>query len=66
MHLFEFIDETGEGALELAPQLLSKTARDSGKQPSTCLKKTSTSSGRVGQVAMETLSKKGLCIISPT
>jgi hypothetical protein len=30
------------------------------------LKKTSTSSERVGQVAIETLSKKGLWIISPT
>jgi hypothetical protein len=56
----EFMDETGEGASEQAPQPLSKTARDSGKQPSTSLKKTSTSSGRVGRVTTETLSKKGL------
>jgi hypothetical protein len=54
------MDETGEGASEQMPQPLSKTARDSGKQPSTSLKKTSTSSERAGQVAIETLSKKGL------
>jgi hypothetical protein len=54
------MDETVEGASEQAPQPLSKTARDLGKQPSTSLKKTSTSSERVGQVAIETLSKKGL------
>jgi hypothetical protein len=55
----KFMDETGEGASEQAPQPLSKIARDSGKQPSTSLKKTSTSSGK--KVAIETLSKKGLC-----
>jgi hypothetical protein len=54
----EFMDETGEGASEQAPQPLSKIARDSGKQPSSSLKKTSTSSGK--KVAIETLSKKGL------
>jgi hypothetical protein len=37
----KFVDETGEGALEQAPPLPSKTARDSGKQSSTSLKKTS-------------------------
>jgi hypothetical protein len=55
---FEFMDETGERASEQVPQQLSKTTRDSGKQPSTSLKKTSTSSGK--KVAIETLSKKGL------
>jgi hypothetical protein len=56
----EFMDETGEGALKQAPQLLSKTNRNSGKQPSSFSKKTSTTSERVGQVAIETLNKKGL------
>jgi hypothetical protein len=56
----KFMDETGEGASEQAPQPLSKIARDSGKQPSTSLKKTSTSSGKKGHITMETLSKKGL------
>jgi hypothetical protein len=41
-----------------APQPLSKTARDSGKQPSTSLKKSFASSGK--KVTIETLSKKGL------
>jgi hypothetical protein len=57
-NLSEFMDETGERASEQVPQPLSKTARDSGKQHSTSLKKISTSSGRASQVAMETLSKK--------
>jgi hypothetical protein len=56
----EFMDEIGEGASEQAPEPLRKTARDSGKQPYTSLKKTSTSSERASQVAIETLSKKGL------
>jgi hypothetical protein len=56
----EFMDESGEGAPKQAPQLLSKTIRDSGKQPSSSLKKTSTTSERAGQVAIETLNKKGL------
>jgi hypothetical protein len=56
----EFMDETGEGASEQARQPLSKTVRDSRKQPSTSLKKTSTSSKCAGQVAIETLSQKGL------
>jgi hypothetical protein len=56
----EFMDETGEGGLEQAPQPLSKTVRDSGKQPSTSSKKTSTTSECVGQVAIETLNKNGL------
>jgi hypothetical protein len=46
----EFMDETREGASEQA-------ARDSGKQPSTSLKKTSASSGK--KVTIETLCKKG-------
>jgi hypothetical protein len=53
----EFMDETGEGASKQAPQLLSKTVRDSGKQPSTSLNKTSASLGK--KVTIETLSKKG-------
>jgi hypothetical protein len=53
----EFMDETGEGALEQAPQPLSKTARDLGKQTSISLKKTSASSGK--KVTIETLNKKG-------
>jgi hypothetical protein len=53
----EFMDEAREGASEQAPQPLSKTSRDSGKQPSTSLKKTSASSGK--KVTIETLSKKG-------
>jgi hypothetical protein len=56
----EFMDETGEGASEQAPQPLSKTVRDSGKQPSTSSKRTSTTSECAGQVAIETLNKKGL------
>jgi hypothetical protein len=54
----EFMDETGEGASEQAPQPVSKTDRDSGKQPSTSSKKTSTTSERAGQCAIETLNKK--------
>jgi hypothetical protein len=54
----KFVDEIGEGASEQAPQPLSKTTRDSGKQPSISLKKSSTSSGK--KVAIKTLSKKGL------
>jgi hypothetical protein len=54
----EFMDETREGASEKAPKPLNKTARDSGKQPSTSLKKSSASSGK--KVTIETLSKKGL------
>jgi hypothetical protein len=56
----KFMDEIEEGTSEQAPQPLSKTARDSGKQPSTSLKKTSASSGRAARVTIETLSKKGL------
>jgi hypothetical protein len=54
------MDETGEGASEQAPQPLNKTARDSGKQPSPSLKKTSMSLECVGRVTIETLNKKGL------
>jgi hypothetical protein len=56
----EFMDEIGEGAPKHAPQLLSKSMRDSGKQPSSSLMKTSTTSEHAGQVAIETLNKKGL------
>jgi hypothetical protein len=56
---FEFMDEIGEGAPKQAPQLLSKTIRDLEKQPSS-LKKTSVTSDHAGQVAIETLDKKGL------
>jgi hypothetical protein len=59
-NLSEFMDETGEGAPKQAPQLLSKTICDSGKQPSSSSKKTSMTSERTGQVAIETLNKKGL------
>jgi hypothetical protein len=54
----EFMDEIGEGAPKQAPQLLSKTISDSGKQPSSSSKKTSATSERTGQVAIETLNKK--------
>jgi hypothetical protein len=54
----EFMNGTREGASEKAHQPLSKTAHDSGKRPSSSLKKTSTSLGK--KVAIETLSKKGL------
>jgi hypothetical protein len=56
----KFVDETGKGASEQAPPPLSMTARDSGKQSSSSLKKTSTSSVPGGRITMETLSKKGL------
>jgi hypothetical protein len=55
----DFMDETGEGAPKQASQLPSKTIRDSGKQPSSSSKKTSATSERASQVAIETL-KKGL------
>jgi hypothetical protein len=54
----EFMDETGEGAPKQAPQLLSKTIHDSEKQPSSSSKKTSATSQRASQVAIETLNKK--------
>jgi hypothetical protein len=56
----KFVDETGEGASEQAPPPLSKTARNSGKQSSTSLKKTSASSVPAGRITMESFSKKGL------
>jgi uncharacterized protein YktA (UPF0223 family) len=64
----KFMVETGEGASEQAPppqkqekeKELSKTAHDLGKQSSSSLKKTSTSSVPGGRITMETLSKKGL------
>jgi hypothetical protein len=62
----KFMDETGEGASEQAPSPVSKTPRDSGKQPSTSLKKISSDSVPPGQITVETLSKKGLRIICPT
>jgi hypothetical protein len=56
----KFMDETGEEAPKQAPELLSKTIRDSGKQPVSSSKKTSATCKRAGQIAIETLSKKGL------
>jgi hypothetical protein len=54
------MDEIGEEAPKQAPQLLSKTIRDSVKQPSSSSKKTSATSERPTRVPIETLSKKGL------
>jgi hypothetical protein len=55
-----FIDATGEEAPKQAPQLLSKTISDLGKLSSSSSQKTSVTSECAGQVAIETISKKGL------
>jgi hypothetical protein len=57
----KFMDATEEESPKQATQPLSKTIRDSGKQPSSSSKKTSVTSERVGQVAIDTLSKKKVC-----
>jgi hypothetical protein len=62
----KFMDETGEGASEQVPLPLSRTPRDSKKQPSTSLKKISSDSVPLGRITVETRSRKGLRIICPT
>jgi hypothetical protein len=62
----KFVDETGEGASEQASPPVSKTPRDSGKQPSTSSKKISSDSVPPGRITVETLSRKGLRIVCPS
>jgi hypothetical protein len=62
----KLVDETGEGASEQAPPPLIGTPCDSGKQPSSSSKRISSDSVPPSRITVETLSRKGLRIVSPT